>query len=187
MSERRGRRFGHAIAEGDGISLLVAVDGAEAARAAESAGARALAVDGRIDDVRAVSELPILSTSVSLEDVAQSGADACVVSGDELERDGGDRLAATLALGIDCVVSVDDDEELKRVLDEHDPEIFLLDGDVERVLDLLSDVPVGKLAIARADSVSREEIGELERRGVDAVIVPSRSVAGLSPDAPPPA
>jgi len=187
LGERRGRRFGHAIAEGDGISLLVAVDGAEAARAAESGGARALAVDGTIDDVRAASELPILSTGASLEEAARSGADACVVSAGELGRDGGDRLAATLALGIDCVVSVDDDEELKRVLDEHDPEIFLLDGDVERVLDLLRDVPVGKLAIARATSASRSEIGELERRGVDAVIVPSASVAGLSTDASPPA
>jgi indole-3-glycerol phosphate synthase len=185
LGERRGRRFGHAIAEGDGISLVVEVNGAESARAAEADGARALVVEGGIDAVRAASELPILSTVSSPEDAARSGADACVVAAGDLSRDGGDPLHAALALGLDCVVSVDDDEELKRVLDEHDPEILLLDGDLERALELLSDVPVGKLAIARAESVTEAEIAELERRGVDAVIVPARSVGALAGDARP--
>ena len=186
MGETGGRRFSHAIAEGDGISLVATVDGAEDARAAESSGAEALIIDGEVAEVRAVTDLPILSTRSSPESAARSGADACVVSAEDLEGDaGGERLAATLSLGIDCVVSVDDEEALKRVLEEHDPEILLLDGDVERALELLSDVPVGKLAIARAESVTREEIVELERRGVDAVIVPSHSVASLAGAAPP--
>lgn len=185
MGERGGRRFSHAIAEGDGISLVVEVDGAEAARTAESEGAEAVVVDGEIPGVRAATELPILSTAGTPEDAARSGADACLVAAADLDDDAGIRRFATaLALGIDCVVSVDDDEQLKRVLEEHDPEILLLDGNVERALELLSDVPVGKLAIARAHSVTRAEVVELERRGVDAVIVPSRSVAGLAGDAP---
>ena len=185
LGERRGRRFGHAIAEGDGISLVVEVDSAESARAAEADGARAVAVDGEIGVVRAATELPILSTGSSPEDAVRSGADAYVLSADDLPRDAGERLAAAVVLGVDCVVSVDDDEELKRVLDEHDPEILLLDGDLERALELLSDVPVGKLAIARAESVTVAEIAELERRGVDAVIVPARNAGVLAGDARP--
>jgi indole-3-glycerol phosphate synthase len=183
LSERRGRRFGHAIAEGDGISLVVEVDGAEAARAAESGGARALVVDGELGDVRAATELPILSTGASPAAAAHAGADACVVAPDDLDDDAPE-LEETLALGIDWVVRVDDDDELKRVLEDHDPEILLLDGDVEHALELLSDVPVGKLAIARAQSLSPDEMAELERRGVDAVIVSSQSVAALAGGAP---
>ena len=163
------------------------VDGAEAARAAESRGARALVVDGELGDVRAATELPILSTGASLAAAARAGADACVVAADDLDDDNATELDETLALGIDWVVRVDDDDELKRVLEEHDPEILLLDGDVEHALELLSDVPVGKLAIARAPSLSGDEIAELERRGVDAVIVSSQGVAALAGRAPSPA
>ena len=41
------RRLSQAISEGDGISVIAAVDGAEAARAAEEAGAEALLVQPR--------------------------------------------------------------------------------------------------------------------------------------------
>jgi indole-3-glycerol phosphate synthase len=185
LSERGARRFSHAIAEGDGISIVVEVDGADAARVAESDGAEALVVRGDVGSVRGATELPILWTGGSAEEAARSGADACIVDAADLGGDG-TRLDATSALGLDCVVSVRDDEELKRVLDEHDPEILLLAGDLERALELLTDLPVGKLAIARADSVTRDEVAELERRGVDAVIVPSRSAAGLAGSVPPP-
>ena len=164
----------------------MAVDGPDAARAAESGGARALVVAGAVDAVRAASELPILATGASLEAAARSGADACVVAAEDLEDDVGEELAESLAR-IDWVVRVDDDDELKRVLEEHDPEILLLDGDLEHALELLSDVPVGKLAIARADSVTSAEIAELERRGVDAVIVSSHAVAALGGRASSPA
>ena len=74
-----------------------------------------------------------------------------------------------------------------------DPEIFLLspkseengDDPLEWVLDLLPDLPAGKLAIADLDVTSREEVAELERAGVDAVIVGTRDIAGLAGAAPP--
>jgi indole-3-glycerol phosphate synthase len=185
LSERGARRFSHAIAEGDGISIVVEVDGADAARAAESDGAEALVVRGDVGSVRSATELPILWTGGSAEEAVRSGADACIVEAADLGDDG-IPLDTASAVGIDCVVSVRDDDELKRVLEEHDPEILLLADDLERGLELLSDVPAGKLAIARADSVTREEVVELERRGVDAVIVPARSAAGLVGSAPPP-
>ena len=39
------------------------------------------------------------------------------------------------------------------------------------MLDLLSDVPAGKLAIADLREITQPEIDELERAGVDAVLV----------------
>jgi indole-3-glycerol phosphate synthase len=39
------------------------------------------------------------------------------------------------------------------------------------VLDLLSDIPAGKLAIADVGGATQEQIDELERAGVDAVVV----------------
>jgi predicted TIM-barrel enzyme len=53
------------------------------------------------------------------------------------------------------------------------------------VLDLLPDVPAGKLAIAELAGSSRDDIGALERAGFDGVIVDTRSVADLIGDAPP--
>jgi indole-3-glycerol phosphate synthase len=44
---------------------------------------------------------------------------------------------------------------------------------LDRVLDLLPDVPAGKLAIAELLRASRDEVAELARAGVDAVLVGS--------------
>ena len=72
-----------------------------------------------------------------------------------------------------------DEEELELALEQLDPEIFLLvaqddDDDVDpldAVLELLPDVPAGKLAIAQVDVASRDEVLALERAGIDAVLV----------------
>ena len=39
------------------------------------------------------------------------------------------------------------------------------------MLELLPDVPAGKLAIARVDVATRDEVLALERAGIDAVLV----------------
>jgi indole-3-glycerol phosphate synthase len=96
-------------------------------------------------------------------------------------------------LGLDCVVRVRDEEELEAVLDRLDPEILLLSGDrpndeeapLDAVLRLLGDVPAGKLAIADVRVTDRDEIAELERAGIDAVIVAAASVAVLVGAVPP--
>ena len=95
--------------------------------------------------------------------------------------------------GLECVVDVRDADELAAVLERLDPEIFLLsprrgsNGEeaLESVLDLLEDVPAGKLAIADLRVTTRDEIAELERAGVDAVIVGTSDVDGLAGAAPP--
>jgi indole-3-glycerol phosphate synthase len=188
--ERGARRFSQAISEGDGISVIVDVDGPDAARIAEADGAEAVVVRAALAGIREATELPILWCGGGTpEDARQAGADALLVIADERDDDG-DVLDATAAhaaeLGLDLVVSVSDEEVLGRVLEQHDPETFhLAADDLERALELLVDVPVGKLAIAEATHVTRDEIVELERRGVDAVIVPPRNVAELVGGAPP--
>jgi indole-3-glycerol phosphate synthase len=77
---------------------------------------------------------------------------------------------------VELVVHVGREEELEEALERFDPELFVLaasdaDDPLERVLDLLSDLPAGKLAIADMGDVTQEQLAELERAGVDAVLV----------------
>ena len=189
------RRFTQAIAEGDGISVLVDVDGASDARAAEAQGAEALVVRGEVAAVRASTELPILMRStLALADAADAGADACTVTVADFEDDH-ERLAAVhreaLDLGLDCVVEVRNEDELELALERLDAEIFLLagrpdDGDpLGSALELLPGVPAGKLAVADVEVAGRGHIDELERAGVDAVIVRAGNIADLVGGAPP--
>ena len=63
--------------------------------------------------------------------------------------------STALELGLECAVDVRDEAALGAALERVDPEIFLLaageggdEAPLERALDLLQDVPAGKLAIA---------------------------------------
>ncbi|HYZ20014.1 MAG TPA: hypothetical protein VE615_10755 [Gaiellaceae bacterium] len=191
------RRLSQAISEGDGISLLVPAVDLEAVRRAEGDGAEGVVVDGDLAGVRDATGLPILWRRPSSPAEALSlGADACLVTARQLEDDAPHverRYSEATDLGLECVVGVVDDDELEAALERLDPEIFLLspggqaDGEdaLEQVLDLLPDVPAGKLAIADVRVTSREEVAELERAGFDAVIVGTSDVAGLVGAAPP--
>jgi hypothetical protein len=190
LAGRGGRRFSQAIAEGDGISVIVEVDAPDAARTAEADGAEGIVVRSALPGIRAATELPILwGGGGTPDDADRAGADAMLVVAEKYDEDG-DGLAEAAAhaadLGLDLVISVGSEEVLARVLELHDPETFhLATDDLERALELLTDVPVGKLAVAEASHVTREQIVELERRGMDAVIVPARNVAELVGGAPP--
>lgn len=191
------RRLSQAISEGDGISLIVPAADAEAARTAEAQGAEGVVVDRELTGLREATGLPILWRGEGSPAEALSlGADACLVSGEAIDEDGERverRYAEALDLGLDCVVEVRDPDELELALERLDPEIFLLSPQgpgggeeaLEHVLDLLPDLPAGKLAIADVEVTSPEEIEELERAGVDAVIVGVQSIAGLVRAAPP--
>src|SRR5438067_10562772 len=190
------RRFSHAIAEGDGISVIAAVEDAESARAAEEQRAEALVVTRDPAAMRDATSLPILwRAEVSLE-AASAAADAVMLVFDALDEDDG-RLEGlhrrALELGLDCAVEVRDEEEVERALDRVDPEIFLLspaDADedesaLEVVLDLLAAVPAGKLAIADLVLTTRDDVLELERAGCDAVIVEGLEIAPFVGGPPP--
>jgi hypothetical protein len=185
----QSRRLSQAISEGDGISLLVPVDGIDDARVAESNGAEGVVVSRRVDGLRDATTLPVLYLG---DDVASAGADACLLWV-ERARDGSglrDINAEAEQLGIEPVIGVRDDEELELALEELDPEIVLLapeddDDPLEQVLDLLPDVPAGKLAIAELQIHSRDDVVALERAGVDAVIVAHVDVSLLAGDTAP--
>jgi indole-3-glycerol phosphate synthase len=192
------RRFSEAISEGDGISLIADVADPESARAAERAGAEGVLARERLEGLREATSLPILWVGDGSAAAArEAGADAWLLrfSGrpgddDELEQ----RYAEATELGLDCVVAVADEEELASALERIDPEIVLLvarsdddadDDPLEQALDLLPDVPAGKLAVADVPVPSREAVVALERAGMDAVIVDAGNVAELVGGEPP--
>ena len=184
-------RFSQAISEGDGISVVPALAGdldGQAAAAAE-AGAEAIAV-ATADEAATVRPVAALSLLVR-EPVAEVervhrlhdlGADAFVIRYDDLAGDD-ERLevlhAEALELDVDCALEVDDEEQLADALERVDPDIVLIslrergneEEELERALDLLPDVPAGKLVVVETDAVSREQVLALERAGVDALVV----------------
>jgi indole-3-glycerol phosphate synthase len=183
-------RFVQAISEGDGISVVPLLSGDidGLARAAADAGAEAVAVDTPADVVRVreVVTLPVLLHQrirrlQELEDAHGAGADAVVLVFGELE--GGNLLERlyerSLELGFTCAIAVRDEEELALALERVDPDIVAIScpdaedeqEELERTLDVLPDVPVGKLVIAEARSLVREQALALERAGVDAILV----------------
>jgi indole-3-glycerol phosphate synthase len=188
-------RFSHAIAEGDGISVVAAVGDPDAARAAEAQRAEALVVDADPASLRESTRLPILWRADSALERAAEVADAVTLMLPEEDEDhepAQRRHDEALAAGLDCAVEVRSEEEVERALEVLDPEIFLLappqDDETERleaVLELLAAVPAGKLAIADLAVTTEDEVYELERAGVDAVIVHAADVSPLVGDAPP--
>lgn len=170
------RRLSQALSEGDGISLVVEVDGAEAARRAEADGAEAVLVysggEERLVEIRAATTLPVLFFFDGQAVERIRGADACVVEGD---ADWLQRVHDELGGDFELAVRVSDDERLEEVLERFDPEILVLaaprEESLERLLDLHADVPAGKLVVAELPSLADTDVEELERAGVDAVLV----------------
>ena len=192
------RRFSQAISEGDGISVIVDVDGPEAARDAEDAGAEALfvgsGVEARLPAIRAATELPILVRYDGQQSNALEGADACLVDMGESSRSSIEDIRRGLGDDFELAPRIANDDDLEFLLEQLDPEILVLaarpgaaddESPLERVLELLPDVPAGKLAIADIGARTREEVEELERAGVDGVIVAAGNIAHLVGAAPP--
>jgi indole-3-glycerol phosphate synthase len=191
------RRLSQAISEGDGISLIAPAVDADAAAAAERGGAEGVVLDSKQPGVRDATGLPILwRPNASPAEALSAGADALLLAAASLEDDAEHverRWQEAYDIGLECVVEVRDADELELALERLDPEIVLLapreaadaDDPLESVLDLLPDVPAGKLAIADVEVTTPDEIAELERAGVDAVIVASHNLAGLVRAAPP--
>jgi indole-3-glycerol phosphate synthase len=190
MTDRRS--FSHAIAEGDGISVIASVDDPDSARSAEAQRAEALLVRADPRPIREASSLPILWRADAPLDDAVDHADAVLISFDDEGRFE-ELHARAVSLGLDCAVEVGNEEDLEQALERIDPEIFLLspsEGDedetpLELVLDLLAAVPAGKLAIADLPVVTPRETLELEQAGCDAVIATSKNIEALAGDLPP--
>ncbi|HEY7563194.1 MAG TPA: hypothetical protein VH650_13555 [Gaiellaceae bacterium] len=177
-------RFSEAISEGDGISVIPVLAGDLEAlvRLAEEAGAEAIGV--LADDVertRGLTGLPIVARDGRPQAISDAGGDAIVVEFGAASDEGVlERICADAAeLELDCAVDVRDEEELEDALARIDPDIVLIsehgldedEEDLERTLDLLSDVPAGKLVVSEAKIASRDQVLALERAGVDAILV----------------
>ena len=171
------RRLSQRISEGDGIAIIVRVSDADGARTAEEQGAKAVAVDHAIAGIRDATSLPVLWTGTS----PAVDADAQAI------RPQDDGVGPEL----ETVVDVRDEDDLEIALELVDPEMFLLspkdaaagDDPLETVLELLPDVPAGKLAIAVLETATRADVLALERAGVDAILVGAARVAELTSDA----
>jgi indole-3-glycerol phosphate synthase len=177
-------RFSEAISEGDGISVIPVLAGDLEAlvRLAEEAGAEAIGVFAEdVGRARGLTALPIVARDGRPQMIADAGGDAVVVefgaASDEGLLEG--IYADAAELDLDCAVDVRDEEQLEDALARIDPEIVLIsehgldedEEDLERTLDLLSDVPAGKLVVAEARIASRDQVLALERAGVDAILV----------------
>ena len=187
------RRLSQAISEGDGISVIVQVEDAEQARTAEAQGAEGIALHRGVGGVGAATTLPVLWLGDPDEHEALEDCDAHALIvwadvGDERLRE----LHDAYGDGMEVVVGVSNEEELELAV-ELDAQIYLLAGDeaddeqhaIDRVIELLPDVPAGKLAIAEVAVESRDEVVALERAGFDAVLVPPGHVDELVGGAPP--
>src|SRR3954454_24844816 len=163
-------------------------------QAYERAGAAALSIltepfhfGGSLDDLHealASTELPILRKDFivdpyQLYESAAAGADAILLIVAALDPDDlYDLLREARDLDLDAVVEVHDERELGIALDVEADVLGLnnrdltdFSVDIERTYQLLSDVPAGKTVVAESGFSSRDQLDELERVGVDAVLI----------------
>jgi len=135
-------------------------------------------------DARATTALPILRKDFfvdpyQLYEAAAAGADAVLLIVAALHPDDLRALNdEALALDLDVLVEVHDAEELAAArelgadgigINNRDLRDFSVD--VGRTFELLADVPAGKTVVSESGFDSREQLEELERVGVDAVLI----------------
>ncbi len=171
----------------------------------ERGGAAALSVltDGRhfggsLEDLRAArtaASLPIIRKDFivdpyQLYEAAVNGADAVLLivralSDEELRK----LYEEARALDLDCLVEVHDAEELERAL-EVDAEVIGINNrdldeqrvDIRTTFELMPDVPAGKTVVAESGISGREELMELDRVGVDAVLIGGALMEASDPE-----
>jgi indole-3-glycerol phosphate synthase len=175
-------------------------------RAYERGGAAALSIltesdhfGGSIADVRAaraVTDLPILRKDFTVDpyqlvEARAVGADAVLLVVGSLEAA---ELASLYqearALDLDALVEVHDGEELEAAL-EIDADLLGINNrdlqdfsvDISRTFELLADVPAGKTVVSESGIVHREQVEELERVGIDAVLVGETLMRAADPEA----
>jgi indole-3-glycerol phosphate synthase len=174
-------------------------------RAYERGGAAAISIltdgehfGGSLADLRAaraVTDLPILRKDFivdryQLYEAAAAQADAVLLIVAALEPDELDQLHAEAdALDLDCLVEVHEAEELQAAL-EVDAEVLGINNrdlddfsvDVERTFALLTDVPAGKTVVSESGIRTRDQVAELERVGVDAVLIGETLMRASDPE-----
>jgi indole-3-glycerol phosphate synthase len=164
------------------------------ARAYEQGGAAALSVltddshfGGSLEDLRearAACALPVLQKDFivdryQLYEAAVAGADAVLLIVAALDADDLARLGdEARGLDLDCIVEVHREDELETAL-AVDAEVLGINNrnlddftvDVATTFELMPDVPAGKTVVSESGIAERGTLEELERVGVDAVLI----------------
>jgi len=180
---------------------------ADVVGAYERGGAAALSIltegrhfGGSLDDLRAAraaSSLPILRKdfivdSYQLYESAAAGADAILLIVAALEPGELSRLHAQAALlDLDVLVEVHSESELETALDVIDADVIGINNrdlsdfsvDVQRTFELLHDVPAGKTVVSESGFHARAQLDDLERIGVDGVLVGESLMRAPDPEA----
>jgi indole-3-glycerol phosphate synthase len=179
---------------------------AEMVTAYESGGAAALSVlteerhfGGSLHDLRAAreaSDLPILRKDFvvdpyQLYEAAANGADAVLLIVAALDdADLASLYAEARAVDLDCLVEVHDDADLQRAL-AIDADVIGINNrnlgdfsvDVQTTVELLTDIPAGKTVVSESGYARRDQLDELERIGVDAVLIGEALMRADDPEA----
>jgi len=180
---------------------------ADQVAAYERGGAAALSVltdeahfGGSLEDLRearAACGMPIIRKDFivdpyQLYEAAVNGADAVLLIVCALDEDALSSLYdEARSLDLDCLVEVHDAEELERALEEIDAEVIGINNrnldeqsvDIATTFELMPDVPAGKTVVAESGISGREELEELERVGVDAVLIGGALMSAPDPEA----
>ena len=160
----------------------------------ERGGAAALSVltegpsfGGSLEDLRAAraaSGLPILRKDFIVDpyqvhEALAGGADAILLIVAALDaRELAELHALAAELGLAVLVEVHDERELEvaasagaRLIGINNRDLTTLEVDTRRTFELRDRVPDGVLVVAESGFRSRAELDELERAGVDAVLI----------------
>ena len=138
-----------------------------------------------LEEARAACRLPILRKDFVVDpyqvyESAAVGADAILLIVAALGQKALAELFREAAdLDLDVLVEVHEAHELECALDVLDADVIGINNrdlhdfsvDVERTFELLVDVPAGKTVVSESGFHAREQLDELERVGVDAVLV----------------
>jgi indole-3-glycerol phosphate synthase len=186
------------IREGSSVEEIV--------QAYERGGAAAISVlteethfGGSLDDLyeaRRATQLPILRKDFCVDlyqlyEAKVAGADAILLVVGSLRRGDLERLhREAQALDLDAIVEVHHEEELDCAL-ELDVDVIGINNrnledftvDIQTTVDLLAAIPTGKIVVSESGIRTRPEIEELERVGVDAVLIGETLMRAPDPEA----
>ncbi len=179
---------------------------AEQVAAYERGGAAAISVltdephfGGSLEDLRVARSacgIPIIRKDFivdpyQLYEAAVNGADAVLLIVRALEDDDLRRLHEEAeALDLDTLVEVHNAEELERallagaeVVGINNRDLDEMTVDIETTYELMPDVPAGKAVVAESGISGRDELEELDRVGVDAVLIGGSLMIAADPEA----
>jgi indole-3-glycerol phosphate synthase len=187
--------------------LAAGLDPAELAGAYESAGAACLSVltdeqhfGGSTEDLRAARSsvgLPVLRKdfTVCANDVVDTrlmGADAVLLIVAALDDDELGRFSElALAIGLDVLVEVHDEDELRRALDHtngqlvgvNQRDLVTFEVDQQRAVRVAGAIPSSAVSVAESGVRGAADARTLAAAGYDAVLVGERLVTATDPRA----